>query len=75
MFTAQVRAIQGAGSAGVMTGGMSHLLSQHPERDHPKVASRALLGLTLGVTLGPVFGGPAFDVFGRCAWPNCPSTF
>ena len=37
-----VRAVQGAASAGVMTGGMSHLLSQHDEEDQPKAPQRWL---------------------------------
>ena len=65
-----VRALQGAASAGVLTGGMSLLLSQHSDDDQGPAASGALLGLTLGVSMGPVFGGPAYDAFGR-AWPFC----
>ena len=60
-----VRALQGAASAGVLTGGMSLLLSQHSDDDQGPAASGALLGLTLGVSMGPVFGGPAYDAFGR----------
>ena len=60
-----VRALQGAASAGVLTGGMSLLLSQHLDDDQGQAASGALLGLTLGVSMGPVFGGPAYDAFGR----------
>ena len=55
------RALSGAASAGVMTGGMSLLLSSHAEGVRAQAVARALLGLTLGVSLGPVWGGVVFD--------------
>jgi MFS family permease len=60
-----IRVAQGAASAGVMTGGMSLLLSSHAEDARPQAVSRALLGLTTGVCLGPVWGGAAYSALGR----------
>ena len=65
------RALSGAASAGVMTGGMSLLLSSHAEGVRAQAVARALLGLTLGVSLGPVWGGVVFDASGSAAVPFC----
>ena len=61
------RCLQGAASAAIMTGGMSFLLGicGNDERRRSQAVSRALLGLTLGVSLGPVVGGVGYDALGR----------
>lgn len=63
-----IRALQGAASAAIMTGGMSLLLAScDSDARRTLAASRALFGLTLGVSIGPVFGGAAHDLLGRTA--------
>ena len=61
------RCVQGAASAAVMTGGMSLLLGATSEQQRSQSTSRAFMGLTLGVCLGPVIGGIGKDTIGHVA--------
>ena len=62
-----IRLVQGGASAALMTGGMSLLMgSCESEPTRTRAASRAFLGLTLGVTSGERRSWtPAWSLFGH----------
>ena len=59
------RLLQGAASALVLTGGMSLIVNTHEPERVGEASSGALLGLSLGVSVGPLLGGPMYEALGR----------
>ena len=59
------RALQGATSAALMTGGLSLITQTHDPSSRASAIAKAHSGLGLGAALGPVLGGLAYDTLGR----------
>ena len=61
------RALQGATSAALMSGGLTLIAQTHAATERGAAIARAHSGLGLGAALGPVLGGLLFDAIGRRA--------
>lgn len=61
------RALQGATSAALMSGGMTLIAQTHEHERRDEAIAQAHSGLGLGAALGPVLGGLLFDSVGRRA--------
>lgn len=61
------RALQGATSAVLMSGGLTLIAETHHPEDRGGAIARAHSGLGIGAAMGPVFGGLLFDAVGRRA--------
>eukprot|EP00948_MAST-09A_sp_MAST-9A-sp1_P004207 g4207.t1 len=61
------RALQGLGSSAIYTGSMG-LLEKYHKDDLEEASGMAMLGLALGVNLGPTVGGIFWDLFQKYAF-------
>ena len=61
------RAVQGATSAALMSGGLTLIAQTHQPEQRGAAIARAHSGLGLGAALGPVLGGMLYEAFGRRA--------
>ena len=59
------RALQGAASAALMSGGLTLVAETHPPAERASAIARAQAGLGVGAAIGPVFGGLMLEAAGR----------
>ena len=59
------RALQGAASAALMSGGLTLVAETHPAAERASAIARAQAGLGVGAAIGPVFGGLMLEAAGR----------
>ena len=59
------RALQGAASAALMSGGLTLVAETHPPAERASAIARAQAGLGVGAAIGPIFGGLMLEAAGR----------